>query len=51
MFDNERELLNIIRTHDNPEQSLNIAIELLIDFLDGREVPQDTSSARHRITA
>ena len=51
MTANEKELLNIIRTHDNPEQAIEIAIELLITFLDEREVPRDTSSAPHRVIA
>lgn len=45
MTDNERELLNIIRGHDNPERAVEIAINLLLDFSRKREVPQDTSSA------
>lgn len=51
MSDNERELLNIIREHDNPKQALDIAIGLMFDFLDGREAPQETSPARLQITA
>lgn len=51
MTDNERELLNIIRNHDNPERAMEIAIELMIDFLAQREVPPDTSSVRHRESA
>ena len=44
MTENELELLYIIRNHDNPEKALGIAIDLLIDFLEKREAPQDTSS-------
>ena len=44
MTDNERELLNIIRGHDDPDQAVKFAIDLLIDFLVKREVPQGTSS-------
>ena len=51
MLDRERELLSIIRTHDDPEKALSIAIELLITFLDEREAPRDTSPARPRVTA
>ena len=51
MSDNERELLNLIHAYDNPEKALAIAMELLITFLDEREVPQDTSSAPHRVIA
>ena len=33
MTDNEKELLNIIRNHDNPERAVEIAINHMIDFL------------------
>ena len=45
MSDNELELLHIIRTSENPEKALEIAFNLMIDFLTKREAPQDTSSA------
>ena len=51
MTANEKELLNLIRTHENPEQALEIAIELLITFLDEREAPQYTSLAPPRVSA
>lgn len=51
MSDNEKELLNIIRNHDNPEQAVEIAIKLMFDFLKKHEVPQDTSSVRPRVSA
>ena len=51
MSNNEKELLAIIREHDNPETAIEIAIELLITFLDEREAPQDTSAAHLRVTA
>ena len=44
MTDNEKELLNIIRNHDNPERAVEIAIKLMIDFLKQLEAPPDTSS-------
>lgn len=44
MTDNERELLNIIRTHDNPDRAVEIAINLMIDFLAKHEELQCTSS-------
>ena len=51
MSNNEKELLNIIREHDNPEQAIEIAIKLMIGFLEKREEPQDTSSERPRVSA
>ena len=51
MTTNEKELFNIIHSHDNPERVLEIAIELMADFLAEREVPQDTSSVHLRVTA
>lgn len=51
MTDNEKELLNIIREHDNPERAVGFAIELMIDFLKKREVPQDTFSEHRQVSA
>lgn len=51
MTDNENELLNIIRDYNNPEQAVEIAINLLIDFLEKHEVPQDTSSVHLPVSA
>ena len=51
MTDNERELLTIIRGHDDPQRAIEIAINLLVDFLEKREVPQDTSSVHPRESA
>lgn len=42
MTENELELLTLIRENENPEKALKIAMDLLIDFLDGREAPQYT---------
>ena len=42
MTENEQELLNIIKNHDNPDRAVKIAIELMIDFLKMREAPPDT---------
>ena len=33
MTDRERELLNIVREHNNPEQALNLAIHIILEFL------------------
>jgi hypothetical protein len=51
MTDNEKELLNIIRSHDNPERAVGIAIEIMIDFLKKHEEPQDTSFVHPRVSA
>jgi hypothetical protein len=48
MTENERELINLIRESDNPQQALATAMELMIDFLKSYGVPQDTSSELHR---
>lgn len=48
MTENERELINLIRESDNPQQALATAMELMIDFLRSYGVPQDTSSELHR---
>ena len=51
MTDNELELLYIIRTSENPERALKVALDLMIDFLAKREALQDTSSAHRRESA
>ena len=51
MTDNERELIHIIRACENPAYAAEMALTLLIDFLAKREEPQDTSSARPRVSA
>ena len=48
MTDNERELINIIRDCENPKCAAEMALNLLIDFLEKLEEPQDTSSVRPR---
>ena len=45
MTHNERELLQIIRDHDNTEQALHIAIDTILDFLKQHESSQLPSSA------
>ena len=51
MSDNEKQLISIIREHDDPEQAIEIAIKLMFDFLEKREVPQDTSFEHPRVSA
>lgn len=44
MTNNEKELLNIIHQHSNPEKAVKIAMDIMIDFLEKYEGLQDTSS-------
>jgi hypothetical protein len=46
MTGNERELIDIIRGHDDPERAVKIALDLMVDFLAKLEALQDTSSVR-----
>lgn len=46
MTDNELELLYIIRTSENPEQTLKIALDLMLTFLEKHEELQGTFSER-----
>ena len=34
MTNNERELINIIHQHSNPEKAIEIAIDTIVDFLE-----------------
>ena len=43
MTDYEKELLYIIRTHDNPEQALEIAIDIILAVLEQSESCQEPS--------
>lgn len=45
MTDYEKELLYIIRNHDDPEQALEIAVEIIISFLKQCESSQEPSVA------
>ena len=51
MTENELELLYIIRTNENPEKALKIALELMIDFLEKPGELQDTSFEHPRESA
>ena len=51
MSNNEKELISIIREHDDPKQAVEIAIKLMFDFLERRGVPQDTSFEHPRVSA
>ena len=51
MTENEIELINLVRTHDNPTEAVEIALKLMIDFLEKREALQDTSSVHPRVSA
>ena len=42
---NERELLQIIRDHNNTEQALHIAMDTILEFLKQHESSQSQSSA------
>lgn len=41
MTDHEKELLYIIRTHDDPEQALEIAIQTISSYLEQLEPYQE----------
>jgi hypothetical protein len=41
MTDNEIKLINIIREHENPEQAVEIAIRVMIEFLAQDESSQE----------
>ena len=45
MTDNEKELINIIREHDNPECAVEIAIKIMIEFLTRDESSQELPPA------
>lgn len=44
MTEYEAKLLDIIRTNDNPEQALQIAVEIILDYLNHHESSESKSS-------
>ena len=51
MSNNEKQLIDLIREHDDPKLATEIAIKLMFDFLEKHEEPQDTSSVHPRVSA
>lgn len=41
MTENEYELLNIIRNHNNPEQAFDTALRIILEFLEQHESSQE----------
>ena len=41
MTNREKELLHIIRQHDNPEQALEITLKIIAEFLEQDESSQE----------
>ena len=41
MTNNEQKLLDIIREHDNPEQAFEIALKIILEFLEQGESSQE----------
>ena len=44
MTENELKLIDMIRNNDNPEQALQIAVEIIIDYLNHHESSKSISS-------
>ena len=51
MTEREKELLEIIRTDENPKEALNDALCLLLSFFDVREEHPKIDPSRYRPTA
>ena len=51
MTDNENELLNIIREYDNPSDAVEIAINIILEFLKQDEPSQEPPFAYPRVSA
>lgn len=45
MTENEKELLETVRNHDNPEQAMEIALDIILKFLMQLESSRSQSSA------
>lgn len=51
MTDYEQELLYIIRSHDNPEHALEVAMKTLIEFLEQQKSCQEPSAVYSQVLA
>ena len=51
MTDNEKELLNIINSHDDPKLALEIAIQTISIYLEQRESNREPSVVRSQALA
>lgn len=51
MTDNEKELLNIINSHDDPKLALEIAIQTISIYLEQHESYQEPSVVRSQALA
>ena len=41
----EEQLVDIIRTSDNPTEAIMIAVRVILDFLTGQQLPKEEASA------
>lgn len=51
MTNNEKELLNIIHQHSNPEQAIEIAVKTILEFLEQDEPCQEQAVACAQVSA
>ena len=51
MTDNERELLEIIRNHNNTEKAFETAIRIILEFLEQDESSQEQQVAYSQVSA
>jgi len=51
MTNNERELINIIRNHTDPEQAIEIAVKTILAFLEQDESSVEQSVAYSQVLA
>lgn len=48
MTENELKLIEMIRDNDNPEQALQIAVEIILDYLNRQKSSESKSSVVFR---
>ena len=51
MTDNEQELFNIIRSHNDTEQAVAIAIKVILEFLKQDESSQEQQAVCSQVSA
>lgn len=51
MTENERELMQMIRQHPDPEKAFDIALKIILEFLEQDELSQEQPSAYFQVSS
>ena len=51
MTDNEKELISLVRNHSNPEKALEVAIKIILEFLEQDGSSQEQPPSCYQVSA